>query len=166
MVIRCPSNVAPLTELDILFLFPRMRADEQDQLDAFYDFADEREARRFFLNKTGPAFTLFDEGRMPVVCGGWESVAEGVMQSWMICREDAFERHWRSITKASRWLMDELLARGVRRLQTNALASRTAACQWYVDGLKMRQEGVWRKFGRGGEDVACFARVAEDKTDG
>lgn len=163
---RCPSNIAPATPLDILWLFPRMRADEQDQLDAFYEFADEREAQMFFLAKRGPAYTLFDDQHLPVVTGGWESIAPGVMQSWMMCREDAFDGHWRSITKATRWLMDELLSRGIRRLQTNALATREAACQWYVDGLRMQPEGIWRKFGRGGEDVALFARVAEEVPNG
>src|SRR5690606_20167546 len=66
LVTRCPSNIAPATPLDILWLFPRMRADEQDQLDAFYEFADEREAQMFFLSKRGPAYTLFDDQHLPV----------------------------------------------------------------------------------------------------
>lgn len=158
---RCPANVVPLRWQDVFYLCERMREDELEQLDAFFDL-DGAEIPRFFLSKSGPMYTLVDDDGRPLVCGGWESVADGVMQSWMVGCDDAWTTHWRSITKASRWIMDELLARGVRRLQTNALASREAACEWYQRGLLMKPEGIWRKFGRQGQDVACFARVAED----
>lgn len=160
-VTKAPHNVVKLRPQDILYLCDRMRADELEQLDAFFDMPSDR-IPHFFLNKTGPQFTLVDSLGVPLVCGGWESMGEGIMQSWMVGTDEAWDKHWRSITKGCRWLMDALLSNGIRRLQTNALASREAACRWYVDGLGMQPEGVWRKFGRQGQDVACFARVKED----
>lgn len=157
---RCPSNVVPIRWQDVFYLCERMRPDEREQLDAFFDLSDE-DIPRFFLGKTGPAYTLVDANGLPLVCGGWESVADGVMQSWMIGSMDAWATNWRGITKASRWIMDELLSRGVRRLQTNALASRVEACEWYVRGLLMQPEGIWRQYGRQGQDVAAFSRVVE-----
>ncbi len=160
---RAPSNMVVTKPQDLFWLVDRMRPDEAEQLHAFYDMQGQADVLRFFLNKTGPAFTILDAKGIPVCAGGWESVTDGVMQSWMLGSMEAWDEHWRSITKGARWLMEELLyRRGIRRLQTNALASRAAACDWYVKGLRMEPEGVWRKFGRQGQDVACFARVAEE----
>lgn len=158
---RCPANVVPLRPQDVFYLCERMRPDEREQMEAFFDLEPDA-IPLFFLNKGGPKYTLVDERGLPLVCGGWESVGEGVMQSWMVGCPEAWDTHWRSITKASRWIMDALLSHGIWRLQTTALASRTDALEWYERGLKMQPEGIWRRFGRQGQDVACYARVAED----
>lgn len=161
---RFPANLVATKAFDLLYLCERMRPDEIEQLRAFFPgFDGEYDGEtvaKMFIQKSGPAFTLLDSEGTPVCAGGWESIAEGVMQSWMVGTMAGWEQHWRSITKGSRWLMDSLLANGIRRLQTNALASRTEACRWYVDGLKMKPEGVWRGFGRQGQDVAFFSRLA------
>lgn len=80
----------------------------------------------------------------------------------MVGTIDGWTLHWRSIITAKRWLMDGLFEMGARRLQTNALASRAEALAWYGRSLGLVREGTWRKYGRQGEDVAAFARVAED----
>lgn len=162
---RAPANMVRATPADIILLCQQMREDEREQLAAFFpgfdNGFDPDEAARLLIPKTqGVAFTLLDDDSRPVCAGGWETVADGVMQSWMVGSMAGWEKHWRSITKGSRWLMDTLLESGVRRLQTNALASRQDACRWYVDGLKMRPEGIWRGFGRQGQDVAFFSRLA------
>ena len=56
-------------------------------------------------------------------------------------------------------LFDKCMA---RRLQTSALASRTEAIDWYTHkhGLKMEPCGVWDNYGRNGEAVAHFQRLA------
>lgn len=141
-----------------MFLCRVMRTDEREQLHAFFDMSED-EWPALFLGKMGPRYTVVDDKGVPQVAGGWETVSDGVMQSWMLCAEGAWDTHWRSITKASRWVMDQLLSHGVRRLQTTALASREKACEWYVNGLLMRPEGVWRQYCRQGQDMACFART-------
>jgi len=159
---RCPSNVVKTRPEDILWLCHRMRADELVQLDALTDMSSD-DLPVYFLGKTGPKFTVLDANGYPVVAGGFESVSAGVLQSWMLGREGGWDTHWRSITKASRWLMDTLLAQPeIRRLQTVALASRVEACRWYVDGLGMKPEGVWRAYGSNGVDAAAFSRIKGD----
>lgn len=158
---RCPKNVVKTTLADLLIICRNMRPDEIEQAQAFFPL-DEWDADRLaaiMYLKEGPKFTLVDDNGNPIIVGGFEPVSEGVMQSWMAGTMEGWEAHWRSITKASRWLMDSLLANGIRRLQTNALASRAEACNWYVKSLKMEPEGIWKGYGRQGQDVAAFARV-------
>lgn len=159
---RCPANVVKTTHYDLLYLCQRMRPDEIEQLRAFFPMDDyEPEmAALMFANKGGPKFTLVDSAGLPLVAGGWESISDGVCQSWMVGTMAAWESNWRSITKSARWMMDAMLEGGIRRLQTSALASRSAACSWYIDGLRMTPEGIWRGYGRQGQDVAFFSRLA------
>ena len=164
MKYKCPSRVVKTRPLDILFVAQNMRPDEIEQLIAIRDVEgyDPDETAVWFMNKLGPKFTLLDKNGLPICVGGYEPVLPGVWQSWMLGTMEAWETDWRSITKACRWLAEELFLAGARRLQCNALASRTAACEWYVRSLKMTPEGVWRKFGLQGQDIACFSRLAED----
>lgn len=150
------------TMLQLLTLTAQARPDEIEQYEALVarewnvdDVANDH------YNRIGVKFCLTTDDGTPVAAGGWDPIIDGVWQSWMVGTMDQWGRHWRSITKASRRVMDRLEESGARRLQTNALASRAAACQWYVKGLKMQPEGVMRGFGMNGEDVAMFARVKE-----
>lgn len=161
---RKPSRLRPTVPMDIFYICHNMRQDEVEQLRAFFpmDEYDPDEAALMFLNKGGPKMTLVDENDMPICVGGYESVSEGVMQSWMAGTMEGWQKHWRSITKSSLWMIEQLFMQGIARVQTNALASRVGACEWYVKSLGMTYEGTWRKFGRQGQDVACFSRLAED----
>jgi hypothetical protein len=103
-------------------------------------------------------FSVFDGPRLLVV-GGWMPAAPGTMTSWMIGTEESWRVGWRSITKASRRVMDSLLAHDARRLQTFALASRTKTLEWYERSLLMQREGVMRAAGANGEDVVIYSRV-------
>jgi hypothetical protein len=157
---RCPANVVETSLPDLVVLCRNLRPDDREQLAALFgDVSDDSLAAMIML-KSGPKFTVLNEQGMPVCAGGYEPVADGVMQSWMIGNDEGWTLHWRTLTKAARWMMDTLLEGGVRRLQTMALASRSAACRWYTGSLKMQPEGVMRGFGRGGEDVAIFSRLA------
>ncbi len=81
----------------------------------------------------------------------------------MVGSADGWCRHWRSITRESRKVVKAMFATmGARRLQIQALASRTAAAEWYERGLGFRREGMLRGYGVNGEDVAMFARLAGD----
>jgi hypothetical protein len=154
-----PSNVVTFEDLHAYIICTQMRPDEITQLLAFTgaDSYDHEMAARAFINKPGPKFTLVDEQGQPVIVGGYSPVIDGVWQSWMAGTEAGWCKHWRAITKASRWLMDALFEAGARRLQTNALQSRREAIMWYERGLHLKYEGTWKEFGCGGEDVACYA---------
>lgn len=162
-VTKPPSNMVECKNVHLTYLCERMRPDEIEQylsITGAKTFNAEVVSRGF-MNIPGHKFTVLGKDGLPVAAGGYEEVAPGVWQSWMVGSCEGWATHWRSITKATRWLMDGLMEMGARRLQTTALASRTKAIEWYVKSLGLSYEGTWRKFGKNGEDVACFARVAE-----
>ena len=112
------------------------------------------------FSKPGVKFVLLDDDK-PFCVGGWKPVIDGVWQSWMIGDMTYWQTHWRSITKLCRKTMEIMFEGGARRLQTSATASRIKACEWYVRGLRMKQEGIFRSFGVNGEDIAMFSRIKE-----
>jgi hypothetical protein len=154
------------TMLDLLRLAAAARPDEIAQYEALVgEKWNVDQVANGHFNRSGVKFTLVDDSDNPIVAGGYDMVGPQVWQSWMIGTSASWDAHWRSITKATRFLMDDLLANGARRLQTSALADRAMACKWYVKGLKMTPEGIMRGYGVNGEDVATFARLRE-RTDG
>jgi hypothetical protein len=153
------------TLMDLAYLAVHMRGDEIEQYLALTgaDTYDADTAARGFAAIPGVSFALVAPDDLPVCAGGFEQVRPGVWQTWMVGTDDGWARYWRGMTKHTRRVMDALLAAdGNRRIQTNALATRRAAHEWYRRGLGMQDEGVWRSFGVHGEDVMCFARVRED----
>lgn len=161
---RCPEKVVQTTLPDLVVLCRSMRPDEIEQAMAFFPMEtwDPDWFAAMTYLKGGPKFTLLDDSGVPVIAGGYESVSDGVMRSWMVGTTDGWSKHWRSITKATRWMMDSLLASGIRRLETSVLASRGLTCHWYEKSLKMSPEGIWKGYGRQGQDVAAYARTAEN----
>lgn len=159
-----PSNVVACRNTHLQYLCERMRPDEIEQYLALTDVEayDPDVAARGFMNIAGLKFTVVDTDGLPLAAGGYWEVSQGVWQSWMVGSCDGWSTHWRSMTKAVRWLMGGLFEMGARRLQTNGLASRTKAIEWYERSLGLRREGTMRAMGRHGEDVAFFARLAED----
>ena len=81
----------------------------------------------------------------------------------MVGSTEGWAQQWRTITKTTLWLMDGMFEMGARRLQTNALAERTAAIEWYERSLGLQREGTWRAMGRDGQDVACFSRIKREQ---
>lgn len=158
-----PSNVVLCRPSHLLYLCERIRDDEREQYMAlsFTDTYDAEEAALVFANKGGMKFTVLDSDGFPAAAGGYEEVAPGVWQSWMVGTPDGWRREWRAMTKATRWLIDGLFQMGARRLQTNTLADRADAIRWYEKGLGLTYEGTLRGYGKGGEDVAQFARLRE-----
>jgi hypothetical protein len=143
-----------------MYLVEHMREDEIEQFKAlaYRDEFNSDEAATLFLSKQGPKFTLLGKDGIPWVSGGYEPVAPGVMQSWMLGSTEGWT-HWRDITKASRWLAGLLLQEGTRRLQGSVLPSRCKAVEWFKRGLGMSYEGTRRSFGYHGEDVMDFALI-------
>jgi len=156
-----PSNIALATLADIEYVVQRMRADEVEQYLAFTgdDVFDPGRCALTFANYGPIRYVLYDSHGFPAVVAGWYHVYPGVMQCWMAATDEAWDNHWRSITKGCRWLMDELCKLPtVRRLQLNALASRTQALNWYQESLQMQHTGTVEKYAAKGEAAAFFAR--------
>ena len=162
-ITRPPSNIVACRNADLIWLCDRMRPDEIEQYLAltFAEKWDPEVAARGFMNTGGMKFTVLQNDGLPAAAGGYEEVQPGVWQSWMVGTPEGWAEQWRSLTKATRWLMDGLIEQGARRLQTTALASRECAIEWYERSLRMTREGTMRGYGRQGEDVAMFARLAE-----
>lgn len=159
-----PSNVIECRDSHLYYLCERMRPDEIEQFVALVGLEryDWQLAARNFASKPGMKFTLLDNAGLPAAAGGYEEVAPGVWQSWMVGTPEGWAEQWRSMTKAVRWLMAGMFEMGARRLQTNCIASRTKAMEWYERGLGLQLEGTWRKFASNGDDVACYAKIRED----
>jgi len=140
-----------------------MRPDEIEQYVALTnaDFFDPDVAARGLMNIPGVKFTLAARDGFPIVSGGYQEVNPGVWLSWMVGSMDGWDKHWRSITKATRWLMDGLLAEGARRLETVVLSSRTKTIEWYERSLGMEFEGKKRAYCRDGQDLSMYVRLAE-----
>lgn len=154
--------LAEPTMCELLVLCAHAREDEIEQYEALIGTWDFERAAIGFYSRLGIKFSLINDNDEAVCAGGWEEIIPGVWQSWMVGTDEYWKKYWRSITKYSRKVMDGLFDAGARRLQTGALASRAAACDWYIRGLKMHPEGICRSFGLNGEDMATFVRIKEN----
>lgn len=152
---------------DLIVLCAQMRPDEIEQWKALMDpdcFTasgnfDFEKAAVVLYNLPGLKFSLFC-GDDLIVAGGYFDNGLGVYRSWMVGTMATWEKHWRSITEATNFVMECMLEDGIRRLETLALSSRTLTGRWYTKGLKMREEGVLRGYGVNGENVTVYSRVA------
>jgi hypothetical protein len=145
----------------IEYLCESARNDEIEQYEALtgVEWDADRMAVDLF-GRDGVRAVLLASSGEPIVAGGWQPVRPGCYESWMIGTYANWDAHWRAITRYSRRMMDVVLgAPENRRLQTQALASRVKACEWYVRGLGMHHEFTMPQAGAGGEDVAMFARL-------
>ena len=161
-MLKPPSNLIACKPYHLLYLCERMRDDEIEQYMAFVpiEYFDPDECAIRFMTYPGPKFTVIGKDGFPACAGGYHEVLPGVWQSWMVGSCEGWKDGWRSITKGSRWLIQELFLMGARRVQTNALASRTKTHEWYERGLGLKLEGVWCKYGLQGQDVVNYARTA------
>ena len=105
------------TLIDLLQLASQARPDEIAQYEALvgrkWDIDDVANGH---FNRPGIRYTLLDANDAPVVAGGYDPVGPGIWQSWMLGTMDTWGKHWRSITKASRFVADQLFEDGARRL--------------------------------------------------
>jgi hypothetical protein len=156
--------LAQPTMLDLLRLCHDARPDEREQyeeLSGIEWIPDEVAADLY--GRSGVKFVLLNHDSLPIVAGGYMPIMDGVYDSWMVGTMSNWNSHWRSITKYTRKVMNLMFTEvNARRLQTSVLASRTAACEWYVRGLLMQREGLLRGFGATGADMAMYARINED----
>jgi hypothetical protein len=156
-----PANIRPPRLSDVWQMCANLRPDEIEQYMALSsaDAWDFEEAARKFDRMMGPKICLHDTAGAPIMVAGWEPLTPGCYDGWMIGTTDGWAKHALSITRATRWGMDYLMASGARRLQIATLADRHAACAWYEHGLKMREEGTQALYGRHGEDVTTYVRL-------
>jgi len=86
-------------------------------------------------------------------------VRPGVVDAWLAGTLEDWQRHGRAFTRICRRQVERVLACGVHRVQVAALASRTAAHEWYERGLGMQREGVLRGHFADGQDAIMFSRI-------
>jgi hypothetical protein len=159
------AKVAVLTPdiLDVAMLCHGMRPDEIDQWLALSGLPhyDADQAGRAIIATLGPfASVLVDRERKPIVVGGFVEERRGVFQTWMVGTPDGWATYWREITRWSRRAMDAMFRdHGAHRIQTHALASRTAAHEWYERGLGMTREGTLRRYFANGADAVVYSKV-------
>jgi hypothetical protein len=154
-IIRLPSNTVACSLLHIHYICHNMRADEIEQYVCFMglDTYDADVAARYFHSLAGPRLTVIGPDGLPAAAGGYYEVFPGVWQSWMAGTQQGWETSWRSLTKATRWLMDHVIDHfAARRLQTSVLASRTKTIEWYVKSLKMKPQDAGRSTGATGKE--------------
>jgi len=98
------------------------------------------------FNRGGMKWVLL-EGDTPVCAAGVSHVVNGVWESWMVGTMSNWDKYWRSITKYTRRIINEILKVEATRVQIYVLATRSKTCEWYIRGLKMKFEGRMHGFG-------------------
>lgn len=148
---------ATLTDLDLLS--QDMRSDEVEQVVAITGAPFHPGDTAFlFAQLGGPRWTLADPRGLPVACFGVEPRQAGAGRAWMIASKRGWEQYGWRMTRVVRKTLDTLLAEDFERIEVMALASRTAAREWYERGLGMTFEGYHHKWIRG-HDFVTFGKV-------
>lgn len=162
---RFPSNAIECRPAHLVYLASEMREDERAQFLAVTGLEKfSVDAAAHWLVDVGRAsqgfaVTVLRADNTPAAAGGFQPVSPGVWQAWMVGSEEGWAEQWRSLTKATRWLMDRLFETRAHRLQTSAITSRVRAIEWFERSLGFEPEGVWRHYGVRGEDIAHFSRL-------
>lgn len=156
-----PSNLVPARPWHFMHLAEHMRPDEQANWLAItgLEAYDPDVAVKAMLATEGMAFAVLREDGTPAVAGGFTNLRGNAWDGWMVGSLDGWETHWRSITKAVRWLIREMLAQGATRLAVTTICERLEAREWYERALGMRCEGILRGAGAHGENMAVYAKV-------
>lgn len=150
------------TVSDLAYLARAMRPDEIEQYMAGTGAAeyDPDEAARLFVATPGPAFLIVGDDGLPAVAGGFFRVRPGVWEGWQAGTVDGWAKHWRAISRITRRLNDQMLARpDVHRLQLIALAGRDKTFEWYERALGYAHEAVLRRYCADGRDAVMFVRI-------
>lgn len=148
---------------DIAYLARNMRPDEIAQDLAMTGMAeyDPEQATLKMASVYGPKFLILVDN-VPAVAGGFWQVRPGVWEGWQLGTMDGWERCWRSISKITRRLNDEWLARpDVHRLQLYGQAGRDKTFEWYERSLGYTREATLRGYCANGDDAVLFSRTKE-----
>lgn len=146
------------TLTEMLLVAHSMPADEQEQYEAFtgLEYVAEDAAAKWYM-LPGPKWTIYGDGT-PIVVAGFVELRPGVWQDWLFSTPTAWTRHWRSVTKHCRRVMDGMLQGPAHRLQCISLASRVQAHRWYRT-LRLEREATIHAYGVNGEDAVMFYRL-------
>jgi len=159
---RCLLGPASLSDLEFIAL--HMRADERAQWCALTGAAeyDPWLCARSLAAQDGPQYVLLDSQQQPIACGGFVEHRPRVWMTWAAAVEGAWALYWPDITAHCREQMDALFTSGrARRIETIALASRTAAHRWYRKGLRQQYEGTHPCYFADGQAAVTYARTVE-----
>ena len=158
-----PTNVVIARNWHFQYLAEHMRPDEIEHWMALTGAVeyDSDTAAAGFIATPGLKLALVNAEGYPLAAGGYHEVSRGVYEGWMVGSMEGWSSHWRSMTKAVRWMLANAFGTlGARRLYITTLATRTCATDWYRKALGMQYEGTARKLGAHGEDMVTYARVS------
>jgi hypothetical protein len=143
---------------DLLYLTQRMRPDEIAQWVALTGRPFDADAAVRALAGL-PADVLVGRDSLPILAGGIDTLRPGVGEAWMIGTLDGWAQYGGAITRWGRRILAAALDSNFHRVQTVALASRTAAHDWYVRGLGMNREGMLPGYFADGQSGVLFAKT-------
>jgi hypothetical protein len=145
--------------LDFIKVCARMPEDERRQLEAFtghpYDI-DGAAVGNFMAQGPKWVFKVDDE---PIIVGGFTQQRPGVWRDFMLTTPEAWGKHWFSVTRMCRRIMDDMIhAPGVHRLECISHAKRAKAHDWYRV-LSYNLEGTMYGYCADGSDAVLYSRV-------
>ena len=116
---------------------------DQGHLDEVFDFY-----ARAFLH----------EGR-PIAAVGVTPCWPGRGQAWTILSDEVIRDHGLSLTRMTRWHLNDVTERGkLRRIEATVRAGHRAGHRW-MHALGFKREGLMRRYGPEGEDHHLYARL-------
>src|ERR1700755_86377 len=110
-----PSCMEKSTLQHLLYLADHMRYEERAQYEkTFAKPYNAKECAMFCWKLPGPKFTVIDH--VPLAAGGCAYEGAGTFELWMVGSSEGWDRKWRSLTKAARWLIDAVFEAGGRKV--------------------------------------------------
>jgi hypothetical protein len=150
---------------DLCQVAENMREDEIEQFLSVTGLKeyDPNEFVRVMLDCMGEIrFALYDDNDMAYCIGGLVEVRHKVWQTWMMGTEEGWRDHWKSITKLSKRVINDLINSDLcHRVQCYSLHNRHKTHEWYRRGLGLEFESVTHKFFADGQNAVCYIRIKE-----
>jgi hypothetical protein len=143
----------------LVYVASHMQAIEKTSCSALMwgGFDPEKLARK--LMRTDIRYCCLDQNHAPAVVGGVDFITPAVGQAWMFGTDD-FPKVVREVTKATRQLLDTLLANQLLRIEIRSIETHRVAHQWYKRFLGFIEEpAMLRSYGVGGENFLLFSRI-------
>lgn len=153
------DKLAKPTLLDFLYVAHHMGAEQREQYKVLTgrEFDADTHAAEVFTG-IGPRWVYPDEGGVPICIGGFRNLGPGAWADWLITRDDAWEKHAKSVTQVCRATIELMLTTEARRVQAICQSSRSKVRAWYRL-IGYEHEGTIRSLGVNGEDFEMYARV-------